>query len=835
MAMAVTMQQRPHRVLAPMSVFDPSDRLWTRFRSRGDAAALGKLFDRVAPRLIGLSRHLGARPEEAEDAVQATFLAAIEGAERFRAEARVEPWLTGILVRQLRTSWRKAGREPDVERLLAREPSTPPANAATKELEANLRQALAQLPATYAEPLERRLVRDESPAEIAAALGISSGAVHVRLHRGLKRLRKLLPVGLIGPALSRSSEVGDLSQVREVVVRAASNGATQVGSAIGIGVWIATATILGISVFAFDRFAFAEDAESAPVDLVLDLREAEPDAMVAGPARNDRSAVSPPAPSTRTVPIEGVASVNGEGALARGEIVAFRPGTLEVARVLGVVGEHGRFRIEAEPAVMDQIGVRGDGLVPWAMPITAACRHQEFGHNSSYARDGRGMDLGVILMHRGAAVAGQVVDANGQPVSGAQLLSYRANLKRPATNDRVLGHSDPDGAFDLGPSLAWLGAHHLLMAIAPDGRMGTSLVAAPEGRTHIDDVRIQLAPTVPLHVRVVDPGGLPIEGARVTIEPAVEPWTPGAWQHTVASHTDFDLTRPHAPVLLEHWTRVSDATGDVIFDAAPFVEGVQVKIDDTRLGRLWVMAHADGYAVPEPVAILTWPTGLIPPPVWPERGTAASPHVVVMEPKSAPIEPEASPPTDPQFDAAPLRLRLVRPDGTPAADWYVGVARGERSLGHAFTDAEGLWIETKDADLGEWLVRAWPPRAREDFWFSHRTPPSVEMRVRGGETVRTVHVPDPIYPPSGNVRVALTDGDGGSVDALNFKLMPRAATLGRTVPEGVVAETSAGRLLLKHAPPGLWTLTVEVRGHPARSIDVSIRDGETTDVELAFD
>lgn len=60
------------------------EELFERFR-RGDAAALGELFDRVAPALLRIAVHLARDPGEAEDLLQATFLKAIEA--RFQFEA----------------------------------------------------------------------------------------------------------------------------------------------------------------------------------------------------------------------------------------------------------------------------------------------------------------------------------------------------------------------------------------------------------------------------------------------------------------------------------------------------------------------------------------------------------------------------------------------------------------------------------------------------------------------------------------------------------------------------------------------------------------------------
>ena len=57
-----------------------TDRLWRRWREDQHAPSLGRLFDRCAPELLALARHLCRDTARAEDVVQATFLAAIENA-----------------------------------------------------------------------------------------------------------------------------------------------------------------------------------------------------------------------------------------------------------------------------------------------------------------------------------------------------------------------------------------------------------------------------------------------------------------------------------------------------------------------------------------------------------------------------------------------------------------------------------------------------------------------------------------------------------------------------------------------------------------------------------
>jgi DNA-directed RNA polymerase specialized sigma24 family protein len=64
---------------------DSETLLYLRFRDEADVAALGKLYDRAATELLRVAFHLVRDPPRAEDLVQQTFVAAIEGAARFDA------------------------------------------------------------------------------------------------------------------------------------------------------------------------------------------------------------------------------------------------------------------------------------------------------------------------------------------------------------------------------------------------------------------------------------------------------------------------------------------------------------------------------------------------------------------------------------------------------------------------------------------------------------------------------------------------------------------------------------------------------------------------------
>jgi DNA-directed RNA polymerase specialized sigma24 family protein len=80
----------------------PLEQCFARFRDAHDLDALAEVFDRTAPRLLDVARHLARGRGEAEDLVQATFLAALEHPERFDEGRELVPWLLGILANHVK-------------------------------------------------------------------------------------------------------------------------------------------------------------------------------------------------------------------------------------------------------------------------------------------------------------------------------------------------------------------------------------------------------------------------------------------------------------------------------------------------------------------------------------------------------------------------------------------------------------------------------------------------------------------------------------------------------------------------------------------------------------
>jgi RNA polymerase sigma-70 factor (ECF subfamily) len=173
------------------------DRWFLRYRRTGDVRLLGKVFDRTAPELWRLAAHLCADRHDAEDAVQTAFLAAIENRDAWDEERPLVPWLLGVLANRVREQRRREGRVVDAARAGA--PTAvpdPSVVAAQRELDARLASSLVALGEPYTTTLHRHLFEGLAAVDLARELGVPAGTVRMRLHRGLERLRELLPAGL---------------------------------------------------------------------------------------------------------------------------------------------------------------------------------------------------------------------------------------------------------------------------------------------------------------------------------------------------------------------------------------------------------------------------------------------------------------------------------------------------------------------------------------------------------------------------------------------------------------------------------------------------------------
>ncbi|MFI0354628.1 RNA polymerase sigma factor [Actinomadura sp. 9N407] len=156
------------------------------------------LFDRYASRVHRyLARRVG--PDEADDLVSGTFLAAFEQRRRFdpaRSGSGALPWLLGIATNQMRGHWRaEARRWKTLARARPEGAEASPAERVAARVDAgvaarSLTGALAAMQPGDRDALLLLAWADLTYAEIATALEIPVGTVRSRIHRARGRLRE---------------------------------------------------------------------------------------------------------------------------------------------------------------------------------------------------------------------------------------------------------------------------------------------------------------------------------------------------------------------------------------------------------------------------------------------------------------------------------------------------------------------------------------------------------------------------------------------------------------------------------------------------------------------
>jgi len=198
---------------------DPLAATFERFRREGDLQALGEVFDATAPRLLAIAMHLCGNPADAEDALQQTFVLAMQRAAAFDPTRPLAPWLAGLLTNVANNARRHAGRrrmEPLGD--LPGDDEAPIAAAERVELLGQLRTRIDELPPEQRQALLLQLQHGLGAVEIAEVLQVPPGTVRMRLHRGIQALRRTLPAGLAMAVLAALPSRG-LAAVRQGVLQ----------------------------------------------------------------------------------------------------------------------------------------------------------------------------------------------------------------------------------------------------------------------------------------------------------------------------------------------------------------------------------------------------------------------------------------------------------------------------------------------------------------------------------------------------------------------------------------------------------------------------------------
>jgi RNA polymerase sigma-70 factor (ECF subfamily) len=157
----------------------------------GDVDAFAALVDRYYDRCARFAVRMLGNRDDAEDALQATFLRAYRALGRYQERDKFSAWLYRILVNQCRSL---AARRSHRERVFVREEAAM-ANAPdevpdwTGESEEWVQRVLSELDPLLREAFLLKYVEELSYEEMSALTGASVSALKMRVKRACDRLR----------------------------------------------------------------------------------------------------------------------------------------------------------------------------------------------------------------------------------------------------------------------------------------------------------------------------------------------------------------------------------------------------------------------------------------------------------------------------------------------------------------------------------------------------------------------------------------------------------------------------------------------------------------------
>jgi RNA polymerase sigma factor (sigma-70 family) len=246
------------------------------------AAAAGDLYERYSKQIYGYCLHqLGSR-EEAEDAVQTTFMNAFRGLQRGIVPELESAWLFkiahNVCLSRRRSSWRR-GRVEAPNNFEVLQEIVPGREQASDEL-IRLQDVLEEMPENQRRAILLREWQGLTYREISDELGLSQAAVETLIFRA----RRALAQGLEQDAdtwkkrLRRGADVGGVIACVKTLIGGGGAAAIKIGTTTAI---VATAAVAAATAPIAPKHAIAHRAHAA--------KSAKPAAAAITPARTASS------------------------------------------------------------------------------------------------------------------------------------------------------------------------------------------------------------------------------------------------------------------------------------------------------------------------------------------------------------------------------------------------------------------------------------------------------------------------------------------------------------------------------------------------------------------
>lgn len=446
------------------------EQCFLRYRDHGDIEALGSVFDRVAQELAVVAAHLAPTGIDAEDLVQATFVLAMQHAQRFDSDKPLTPWLIGILVNQVRRERRHMQRSPPIGDASHAAPD-PLDVAQLQEVAEQVGEALRNLPLPYRQTLTLRLLHGLQPTQIATALDCPIATCKTRLQRGMELLRHALPAGIATTLATVLIAGKGLANCRQLVLAQASSFAAVASTATTTATITAAGVVMKktiVAIVAIILLATAVTLQSLRSNdiaqtgsTVVAKSEASTVARAADievvppPVRIPASIGDVPArPDTRVLALRGRVVDSFGGGLSDVEVALSRisPGrqfadaksllmhlSLNGGRLPRLASERqiktdpeGRFSFDAK------LREQGSVLIAWH-PSRSLAFHP--------LADSATVDESILELVDHGQISGRVLDAEGRPVANIRVSAYPAKSGMPVASVTT----NADGDFEFVP------------------------------------------------------------------------------------------------------------------------------------------------------------------------------------------------------------------------------------------------------------------------------------------------------------------------------------------------------------------------------------------------
>ncbi len=185
-----------------------------------DSDAFEKLVERYGKSLYSVSFQILKNSQDAEDAVQETFLKAFRAIDRFRGDSSLYTWLYRIAQNQSLMKLRKRNRAVTVSLDTwitpseGEQESLPPTNwlpsqspdpglsLHTRQLSEFVRHCIQQLPENYRQAYLLKDVRSLTEDQVCRRLGISKASMKSRVHRARVLVRKRVTDHFFKPSIN---------------------------------------------------------------------------------------------------------------------------------------------------------------------------------------------------------------------------------------------------------------------------------------------------------------------------------------------------------------------------------------------------------------------------------------------------------------------------------------------------------------------------------------------------------------------------------------------------------------------------------------------------------